>query len=1284
MFTRDTVHSHLQSEKKRLDMTGKMVLIVEDEAIVAIDLQGRLREFGYSVPQPVAIGGEAIEKASLLKPDLILMDIKLAGEIDGIEAAKRIRSRIDIPIIFLTAYTQDTLLEKAEETMPYGYLIKPVKDRDLISTIEVALSKHGYDKKLRESEEQFKVMFEMASIGMAQSDPYTGRWLRVNKRMTDITGYTSDEMLGMCVQEITYPEDRELDWEDFQSVIRGDRPDYRREKRYIRKDGSLIWVNENMTVIRDDTGQPTRTMATIEDISERKMAENAIKDSEEKFSRIFRNSSNAIAFTRYDDGMIFDVNDAWIKLMGYEREKTLGRSALDLGLWLDPSDRETCFALLRKEYGLAGVEITLNTSSGPRTFLMGAEVIELKGDKYVLWDFLDITERKKTLQALKVSEENLRSLFDNMTEGVALHELLVNDDGKPMDYRIIEVNSRYEKILGIEKEDIQGKRATEAYHTPEAPYLETYATVVQTGIPRQFETYYQPFDKYLEISAAPWGENGFAAIFTDITNRKNAEQALRETEEKFRLAFETSPDAININRLKDGLYIDVNEGFTSLTGFTKEDVVGKTSTEINIWNNPDERKELVQGLMSKGYYENLEAQFRRKDGSLTTALMSARIIMLQGTQHIISITRDISERKRAEDDLRRSEARFRNYFELPIIGIAMTSLEKEWIDVNDRLCSILGYTREDLMQKKWDEITHPDDLDADVKQFNRMMAGEIQGYSMEKRFIRKNGAPVWTSMSIRCVRLPGGEPDYFVSVIQDISDRKQAEEELFKLAAAVDQAAECVVITDPDGLIQYVNPAFERITGYTKDEVMGQNPSVLKSGVQDDTFYQALWETISRGDVWSGRFVNRRKNGTQYHEEASISPIRDKYGKIVNFVGVKKDITKEVELEAQLLQSQKMEAVGQLAGGVAHDLNNLLTPILGYSEILLEALHNNDPRYKDISMIQQAAESAKTLTRQLLAFSRKQVLEMKPVGLSQVLLDFKKIVKRTIREDIDIRIQPNASAVLVRADVGQIEQIIMNLSVNAQDAMPTGGVLTLTTEEVTLDEHYLKANTDVSPGCYVMLAISDTGSGMDSELMEHIFEPFFTTKGVGKGTGLGLSTVYGIVKQHSGVINVDSKPGKGTTFRIYLPRIEGEYEAHEEKPQRGKTLQEGDGTETILIVEDNSLVRDLASNILTNRGYIVISAGDGKECLKILADYDAPIDLLLTDVIMPDMNGKELYERLSQARPDLPVIYMSGYTEDALAQHGVLEKGVTLIHKPFTKNTLIEKVREILDRKSGL
>jgi signal transduction histidine kinase len=457
-------------------------------------------------------------------------------------------------------------------------------------------------------------------------------------------------------------------------------------------------------------------------------------------------------------------------------------------------------------------------------------------------------------------------------------------------------------------------------------------------------------------------------------------------------------------------------------------------------------------------------------------------------------------------------------------------------------------------------LTLKEDLSVGLALFQEVLDGRRDGVTVEKRYVRKDGSLVHAHLSTQCVRKADGSLDYSVAVVQDISERKHAEEERSRL-------------------------------------------------------------------------------------------------------------------EEQLRQAQKIESIGRLAGGVAHDFNNLLTPIIGYAEIALMNMEEGHPARADLQEILSAASRAKELTQQLLAFSRKQLLETKVIHLNTVLIEFQKMLRRLIGEDIEIVSRLDPALGPIKADPSQIQQIIINLAVNARDAMPQGGRLVIETKNVFLDEEYAKARLGVEPGPYVMVAVSDTGHGMDADVKRHLFEPFFTTKEPGKGTGLGLATVYGIVKQHGGAVWVYSEPGRGTTFRIYLRRVE------EAAPgvERALKPHEERGTETVLVVEDSEMVRKLASDILAGLGYGILVAESPGTALRVAAEHAGPIELLLTDVVMPEMNGRELYERLVSTHPDLKVLYMSGYTGDVVAYQGILDTGIQFIQKPFSVHELARKVRETLD-----
>jgi two-component system, cell cycle sensor histidine kinase and response regulator CckA len=449
----------------------------------------------------------------------------------------------------------------------------------------------------------------------------------------------------------------------------------------------------------------------------------------------------------------------------------------------------------------------------------------------------------------------------------------------------------------------------------------------------------------------------------------------------------------------------------------------------------------------------------------------------------------------------------------------------------------------------------------------------------------------------------------------------------------------------------------------------------LKSGEHDQEFYSNLWATITRGEVWKGRIVNKKKDGGVYHEEMTISPVRDSGGKITNFVAVKRDITEHLELARQLLQAQKMEAIGTLAGGIAHDFNNLLQVTLGYSELLLSEKREDDPEYADLSKIFQAAKSGAELVQRLLTFSRK--VEYKPIALSlnRQIVQVERLLRRTIPKMIDIQMDLSGDLAEIHADRTQMEQVLMNLAVNARDAMPDNGTLTIRTRNIILDVAYCSTHAEAKPGEYVLLTVSDTGHGMDKATCEHIFEPFYTTKELGRGTGLGLATVYGIVKQHGGYITCESEVGQGTTFEVYFPAIEPQEEPEQETSEVMPTF----GTETILLIDDEDFVRDLGERILTRAGYKVLTATNGKEALDVFRKERSEISLVILDMIMPVMGGRDCLKALRTIDPQLKVLVASGLTTDPSTKERLETDTKGFVSKPFRVKELLQQVRKVLD-----
>ena len=638
----------------------------------------------------------------------------------------------------------------------------------------------------------------------------------------------------------------------------------------------------------------------------------------------------------------------------------------------------------------------------------------------------------------------------------------------------------------------------------------------------------------------------------ELLQLEMSEAALRQSEEKFAKAFRASPDCIVIAAVDEGGVVEVNEQFERITGYSRSDLLGRTATDLGMFVNPREREEMKALLRTSGAIRDYEYAFRRKSGQVGTMLMSGELIELGGRQCALSVHRDITFQKLAQEALRASEEKFAKAFQ--------------------------------------------------------------------------------------------ASPD-------------------------------CIVIAPLEGGgVMEVNDRFEEITGYSRSEILGRSASDLGLFVDPSVREQMAATLKAGGRVRDLEYELRRKSGEIAAMQVSVDVID--VGGVTCALSVHRDITARKHLEAQLRQAQKMEAVGRLAAGIAHDFNNLLTVILWSCEMGIPRLAPGDPQRVALIDIQSAANRAASLTQQLLAFSRQQLVQPSILDLNQVLAELQRMLARLIGEDITLEFAPAADLNPVRIDVGQVQQIVVNLAANARDAMPRGGKLLLETRNVRVDQKYVERHREMPPGDYVLLAMTDTGAGMDPATQARLFEPFFTTKEVGKGTGLGLATVYGIVKQNEGFIWVYSEPGRGTTFKVYFPRSDAP-----QAPARLETVAAttADGQETVLLVEDEDALRNLLGKHLAGLGYRVISAHSGLEALEKWGSDGKPPALLVTDVVMPGMSGRELADQLLTRLPDLKVLYISGYTDEAVLRHGILPSGSFFLQKPFALHLFAKKVRDILD-----
>jgi PAS domain S-box-containing protein len=766
--------------------------------------------------------------------------------------------------------------------------------------------------------------------------------------------------------------------------------------------------------------------------------------------------------------------------------------------------------------------------------------------------------------------------------------------------------------------------------------------------------------------------------------------ALEESERKYRLLFNAAPDPIWVMDPVTDRILEVNEAAVRRYGYSREEFLSLTVRDIRPPEDVDRLRE-AKRLYRQGKHLGGPWRHSTKDGTVLWVELSWHKFEFQGREARLVIVRDVTERKRAEDEVRlqterlnASEERYRIVSEMMsdfayAFRVAPDGSNTiEW--VTGPLSPMTGQAFEEFLEHGgWRKGVHPDDLPVVDDIYPKLLAGEetravyrVRTNTGEERWIETHSRPVWDAEEGRVTRLFGAA--------RDITERKQAEAALVErenlLQLMIDTEPACVKLLDREGRVLRMNRAgLAILEAEAAEQVVGECVYPFVTPEHREAF-RRLNEGVFGGESGTLTFEIVGRKGTRRWMETHAVPLRNQDDEVLAALSITRDITEQRRLGEELRQAQKMEAVGRLAGGIAHDFNNLLTVINGYGELMLSDLRPDHPLRPALEEIHRAGERAAELTRRLLAFSRKQMLQPKVLDLNQVVADTEQMLRRLIGEDIAIEMRLDPEIGRVKVDPGQLSQVIVNLAVNARDAMPEGGRLTLETGNAFLNSAYTRENPGVAPGAYARLTIRDTGTGMGPEVLDHIFEPFFTTKGPGKGTGLGLPMVYGTIKQSGGHIEVETAPGRGTTFHIYLP-------LHREASAAGAP-EDGSsdlprGAETVLVVEDEEGVRDFARRVLERCGYRVLEAASGAEALGIAAGHPGTIDLLATDVVMPGANGRVLAEQLSGVRPDLKVLYISGYADEEVLRRGVAEAGAAFLPKPFTPAALASKVREVLD-----
>lgn len=765
-----------------------------------------------------------------------------------------------------------------------------------------------------------------------------------------------------------------------------------------------------------------------------------------------------------------------------------------------------------------------------------------------------------------------------------------------------------------------------------------------------------------------------------------ANAALAASEARYRSFVEQSPDLF-CRFTAEGVLTYVNPSYSRFFARPAEELVGQRffsliPAEDRAWLEETLRRDLRPDMVPL----TVEHRVVAGDGSIrwlrwTNSAVrddTGRFLEYQAIGH------DITRQKRAELELSRNHEMYRRAISAAAaVPYQMTLPERRYLFLGEGIQSLIGFDPEGLTPAALEALVEETVLlgegsglpAAEVRR--RLEQGQLDHWRADYRVRTRSGEVRWLSDSAVPTWDEAGRVTGVLGILQDITERRKMAEEHTLLATAVAQVDEVIFVTDPQGTILYANPALERVTGYTRAELFGQTPRLFKSGRHPDGFYQHLWETITRGVPWKGRVVNRRKDGRLFEAELSISPVRDAAGRILRYVAVGRDITQQAALEERLRESQKLEAIGRLAAGVAHEFNNLLTIIQGNALLIhRETLPSEDAHCVD--QIIHACHRAAEVTRSLLVYSRRQPLCMEAVDLNELVQRTARMLDRLLGEQIRLRLSLAPNLPGLKGDAGLLEQLLLNLAINARDAMPNGGELTLETQTLRLDEQQARLRPEARAGLYVCLTVRDTGTGIAPEHLPHIFEPFFTTKEVGKGTGLGLASVYGIVQQHGGWIDVDTELGRGTVFRVCFPVLEAVSPVSRSELEAGAMPQ---GQEGILVVEDEVSLRGLTENLLRRCGYRVWTAGDAGEARAVWQDHGQEIHLLLTDVVLPgSVSGLELARELLREKPGLKVIYTSGYFEAQFPTSQELVEGENFLPKPYRPRQLAEMIRALLDR----
>ncbi len=1155
---------------------------------------------------------------------------------------------------------------------------------------------------LQASEQKFRLLVEHIQDVFWISTPSLDRILYVSPSYEQCWGRTCASLYARPASfvEAIHPADQERVGAAFAGHARGE---WHVEYRILRPDGEVRWMLDRGSPVRDENGAMLYMCGVVTDVTARKQTDELLRQSETRLRAITDSAQDAIVMMDPDDRISF-WNPAATQIFGYTSAEALGQP---LHAFLVPpryhAAHQSAFPAFRQTGQGANVGRTLDLEAWRKdgreiSVQLSLSAVELEGRWHAVGLIRDITARKQAEAALQAAETLARkktALLKSIMESPRGMIIFALDRS----YCYTEFTTTHKKVMyqlwgveitvGMNMLDCisdPADRAKARDHFDRALQGEAQVQEEAYGDSALTRNYYE--NRYGPIFDGSGAVTGLTVFVIDISERRRAQAALQASEARYRLVSENGGDVIWLFDLATNRFAFLSPSVEKLFGYTLAESQGRSMLDTL---TPEDRQLVAERLPQRlaafaGGDNTVRSQCHeleqiRKDGSRVWTEVVTTLIADERRQvtHLQGITRDISGRKQAEAALQARELKYRRIFENIQDVFYEVRLDGTIEEVSPSIAAISRgqYAREDLLGKSMYGFYADPQTRDDLLRILREK-GSLSDHTVWLK--NRDGSLIPCSLSAKLLTDATGQPDRITGTLRDITERKQAEDLLLLQGAALAAAANAIVITDAQGVVEWANPAFSTLTGYGLEEACGRNTrDLLKSGQQAAAFYAELWDTISAGHVWHGELVNRRKDGTLYTEDMTITPLHGARGEIQRFIAIKQDITGRKALESQLLRSQRMESIGRLAGGIAHDLNNILAPVLLAPPLLRAAIHDPDTR-ELVDLVEASTQRGAEIIRQLLTFSRGLKGERIPLHLALLVREMYAIMRETFPKNITLHLDLPAGIPPVTGDTTQLHQVLMNLCVNARDALPDGGELTLSLEAVTLDPADAATIPDGRPGRFVVLGVGDTGTGIEPKILDRIFDPFFTTKPVGKGSGLGLSTSLGIVRSHAGFIQVRSAPGQGTLFRIFLPISVTLTAPADNVLLAAPQLPQGHG-EQVLVVDDEAHLRHMARKILEGNGYRVLEAQDGAEALRLLESSREPPQVVLTDLLMPHMDGPTLIRQLRQLPAPPRIVAMGGLPPPP---EDLRELGLTagrFLHKPFDTPALLNALHALLAEK---